>query len=67
MEKVQAERGVDRILIFYDYYRSEATHRPHVLHLLPPNAEWWEGLAARPRPTHGIPSFRMPWPRFHRN
>jgi F-type H+-transporting ATPase subunit gamma len=64
IEELRARRRVERLYLFYNHYRSGATYRPHMVHLLPLNAEWLSGLEKRPWPTPVLPRFRVPWERL---
>ncbi|MEX1258259.1 MAG: FoF1 ATP synthase subunit gamma [Gemmatimonadota bacterium] len=61
IQATRAHHGLERFFLFYNHYHSGATYRPHLVHLLPINLEWLEGLRARPWSTPVLPTFRVPW------
>lgn len=64
IQRMRAERRLERFHLFYNHYHQGATYRPHRVHLLPINMDWLRGLEERPWPTDVIPTFRMPWDRL---
>jgi F-type H+-transporting ATPase subunit gamma len=64
LEELRSRQGIDRFYLFYNHYRSGATYRPHMVHLLPVNVEWLAGLEARAWPTRVLPRFRVEWERL---
>lgn len=61
IEEARAAHGLERVFLFYNHYHSGATYRPHMVHLLPLNPEWLEGIEGRPWPSRSLPSSRVPW------
>jgi F-type H+-transporting ATPase subunit gamma len=57
-------REIDRIVLFYNRQTQGGSYRPHALHLLPVDPEWFEGLKAKPWPSRALPTFTMDWDRL---
>jgi len=64
IEEVRAERGLDRIFLFYNHYRSGATYRPASVRLLPVDVAWLRSLEDRRWPSPVLPTFRIGWSRL---
>lgn len=64
LEELRSSHGIERFYLFYNHYRSGATYRPHMIHLLPINVEWLAGLESRPWPSRVLPRFRVDWERL---
>lgn len=61
VDGLRARSGVERVVLFHNFYHSGAEYRPHLLHLLPLNPEWLKGLAERPWEGPSLPRARIPW------
>ncbi len=61
IERWRAERGFDRVFIYYNQRVSTGRYRPSTHRLLPINQEWLERIGGRRWPTKVLPQFRMNW------
>lgn len=59
IETWRSERDMDRIVLFYNMPMPGSSYRPHILHLLPLDKEWFEGLAKKKWESRSIPTFTM--------
>ncbi|MCE8429139.1 MAG: F0F1 ATP synthase subunit gamma [Candidatus Methanoperedens sp.] len=59
IEEWRTEQEIDRIVLFYNMPISGSSYRPHVLHLLPLDKEWFQGLAKKKWVSRSIPTFTM--------
>lgn len=67
IEEVRERRGLERILLFYNHYRSGTAFRPHMIQLFPLNEAWLRGIEARAWPSKAIPTYRVPWESLFRS
>ncbi len=61
MEEWRMELEIERIVVFYNMPISGSSYRPHMLHLLPLDREWFQGLAKKKWTSRSIPTFTMDW------
>ncbi|MBD3291696.1 MAG: hypothetical protein GF393_02130 [Armatimonadia bacterium] len=61
IERWRAERGFDRVFLYYNQRVSTGRYRPTTHRLLPIDREWLERIAGRRWPTNNLPQIRMPW------
>jgi F-type H+-transporting ATPase subunit gamma len=61
IQRWHAEKGVNRVLLFYGKPLSGASYRPHTVHLLPLDVQWLRQLRQQEWPTRALPLFRMDW------
>ncbi|MFO8080596.1 MAG: F0F1 ATP synthase subunit gamma [Armatimonadota bacterium] len=61
IERWRAERGFDRIFLYYNQRASAGRYRPTTHRLLPIDREWLDRIAARRWPTKLLPQISMPW------
>jgi F-type H+-transporting ATPase subunit gamma len=59
IEEWRSELEIDRIVLFYNIPMPGSSYRPHILHLLPLDKEWFEGLAKKKWESRSIPTFTM--------
>lgn len=59
IEEWRAQRGVDRLLLFYNRFLSGAKHHPYSLQLLPLDAQWLRTLEQKTWPSPVLPLFTM--------
>lgn len=55
MEEWRIEQELDRILLFYQAFKSGYTHTPHTITLLPIDTAWCERLRQAPWPSPVLP------------
>jgi len=51
--------NVDHFFLFYNEYLTGATYRPHMLQLLPVDADWLKQIARKKWESKSLPIFRM--------
>jgi F-type H+-transporting ATPase subunit gamma len=61
IEEWRTESEIERIVLFYNMPVSGSSYRPHMLHLLPFDIEWFQGLAKKKWASRSIPAFTMDW------
>ncbi|MGI5819659.1 MAG: F0F1 ATP synthase subunit gamma [Armatimonadota bacterium] len=61
IEQWRAERGFDRVFLYYNHRVSAGRYRPTTHRLLPIDQAWLDRIAGRRWPTNMLPQFRMPW------
>jgi F-type H+-transporting ATPase subunit gamma len=59
IEEWQAQRGVDRLLLFYNRFLSGAKYHPHSLQLLPLDVHWLRALEKKAWPSPVLPLVTM--------
>lgn len=64
IDELRDRSGVERFYLFHNHYRSGATYRPHMVHLLPLSRDWLTGLGHRPWPSPARPRSRVRWERL---
>jgi F-type H+-transporting ATPase subunit gamma len=64
VESWNRERGLDQIYLFYSTEVTGAAYQPYMVHLLPLDQDWLQGLRAQPWPSHALPAFTMDWDRL---
>jgi len=64
IQEWNAERGIERIVLYYSEFLSGAAYEPRTLRLLPVDREWLENLEKDAWPTHVLPTFTMDWDRL---
>ncbi len=61
IEEWRTEREIERIVLFHNMPISGSSYRPHMLHLLPLDREWFQGLSKKKWMSRSIPTFTMDW------
>lgn len=61
IERWRAERGFDRIFLYYNQRVSAGRYRPTTHRLLPIDRQWLDRIAGRRWPTRVLPQIQMPW------
>lgn len=61
IERWQSEKGLFQVFLFYTLHQTEASYRPHHVHLLPVDEEWLKRLEAKSWPTRTLPTYTMDW------
>ena len=59
IDEWRAQRGLDRIVLFYNRFLSGASYRPHTVHLLPLDTEWLHSIEKRAWPSRALPLVTM--------
>lgn len=59
LEDARARVSPDRVLVFYNAYRSGSRYEPKIVQLLPLDREWLNDLAARDWDTGVLPGFQV--------
>ncbi len=67
VERWQNQRGIDRVMLFYNERVSSGHYRPATNRLLPIDREWLASIERRRWPSKVLPTFAMQWrPLFSR-
>ncbi len=61
IEEWHRQRGIDRIVVFYNRPVSQASFHPNMLYLFPLDTEWLLSLAEREWNSRSLPTFTMEW------
>ena len=61
IERWQAEREIDRIVLYHHRRSSAGRYRPTTHRLLPIDRAWLDRVEAQRWPTRVLPTFAMPW------
>ena len=64
IQGLNAERGIERVVLYYCEQLSGAAYEPHTVALLPVDSAWLADLEKEPWPTHVLPTFTMDWDRL---
>lgn len=61
IERWRADRGFDRIFLYYNEQVSSSHYRPTTNRLLPIDRDWLQRISGRKWPTKLLPQTAMPW------
>jgi len=61
IQEWNAERGIERIVLYYSEQLSGAAYEPRTLRLLPVDRAWLDELQKEAWPTRVLPTFTMDW------
>ena len=59
MDEWHFRNNIDHFLLFYNEYVTGATYHPHMLQLLPVDADWLKRIAKKKWESKSLPIFRM--------
>lgn len=59
IEAWRTEKGIDRIVLFYNRPMPDAAFSPHMVNLIPVDAKWLSCLAGKKWPSHTLPTYSM--------
>lgn len=59
VDEYRTTKGIERVLLLYNYRSEEATASPRKNQLLPLDSSWLRQLAERPWPSRRLPTFTM--------